>query len=114
MALYIKKVKKWKGKKPKDTYFAKAEETSNSCIQYHFTNFQGIVLDKMHPEFSKVATAAHASPVLMNCKQQSNESLTSFIYRWGQLFLQSCGMTAEQCVDKLKLELSPYNYLMKG
>ena len=53
---------------------------------------------------SKVETVCHDSLALINCKQQTDESLTSFIYRWSELFLQSCGTTADQCKDKVKID----------
>ena len=54
--------------------------------------------------FSKVATA-HASLLLTHCKQLSNESLITFIYRWEELLVQRCGKIAEQCRDKLDMDL---------
>ena len=55
---------------------------------------------------SKVGSASHASLTNINCKQHSNESLTSFIYRWGELLLPSCGTTTEQCRGKIKKSLN--------
>ena len=56
----------------------------------------------MRAAVTKVATASFA---LMTCKPHSDGSLTSFFYRWGELLLQSCGITAEQCKDMLKIDL---------
>ena len=49
--------------------------------------------------------ASHASLSLINCKQQSNESLTAFIFQWSELSLESHGTSADQCIDKLKIHL---------
>ena len=59
--------------------------------------------EKMHVEFSKNATFSHASLALLNCKHELHESLTAFIYRWGELFFQSCGITSEQYRNKIKI-----------
>ena len=60
--------------------------------------------EKKTTDFSKVATTSHAGIIHINCKQHSNESLTSSIYRWGDLMLCSCEITVEQHQDKLKID----------
>ena len=71
--------------------------------------FQGMLLvhpkEKMQAEFSKMATANHASHALIHCKQKSEESLTVFIYRLGELLMQCCGISPEHCRDKFKIDL---------
>ena len=62
-------------------------------------------MEKMRAKFSKMATASCSSLALINCNQKKGESLTLFIYRWGELLIQCCGMTTEQCRDKLKTDL---------
>ena len=49
---------------------------------------------------SEVATAKHTSLAHINCKQQSDESLTALTHRQEELLVQSCNTTAEQCNDK--------------
>ena len=51
--------------------------------------------EKMKAEFSKGELSSHSSLTLTNCKQWRDESLTSFIYKWGGLLLQNCCITAE-------------------
>ena len=49
-----------------------------------------------------MATASYVSLSLINWKHCSDESVTSFIYRWSELLLlQSGGSTADQDRDKL-------------
>ena len=66
--------------------------------------------EKTRAEFSRVASAIHASLTLISYTQQSYESLISFIYRRGELLLQSRGTTGEQCRDKLKID--PFSSLV--
>ena len=58
----------------------------------------------MHAQNSKVVMACYANLALVNLKK-GDENLTSFIYRWGELLLQSCCTIAEQNSDKLKIDL---------
>ena len=53
---------------------------------------------KMRAEFFEAATASHASLALINCNQQSDESLTIFTYRWNELFLQSSTVVDLACL----------------
>ena len=43
----------------------------------------------------------HASLLLIKWKQCGDKILTSFIYKWSELLLQSSGSTAEQFRDKI-------------
>ena len=63
----------------------------------------------MWATFSKVAATSHASLALIIAKKQGYESLSSFIYRWGEL-LQSCDISAEKFKDKQKKVASPSKY----
>ena len=55
----------------------------------------------MHAEFSKITTASHASLGLINYKQP-DESLTAFIYSWGELLGQCCGIYSDDVGTNLR------------
>ena len=59
----------------------------------------------MCTDFSRVASASHASLGLIQHEERSNESLTAFIYRWGELLTQSCKTSAEQGRSRLIVDL---------
>ena len=103
------------GNDPKYICFAKAEGNPFKFLDsIPFKTFSWNSLkEKIRAEFSKVANINHAILVLINCKHCSDESVTSFIYGWGELLLQSCGTTAEQCRDKLKINIFSTSYFMK-
>ena len=70
-----------------------------SLLLYTFS--RNSLKEKMGGEFSKVSTVSHTSLANINCKHQSDEYLTS----WCELLLQNFDILAEQCRDKLKIDL---------
>ena len=58
----------------------------------------------MRSDFSTAVRASHVNITLINCEQQRDESLKSFFCKW-ELLLQSCCISAKNCIDKLKIDL---------
>ena len=109
--LSVAKVTKLIDDKPRNICFAKAE--GNLFKYLHTLPLKKFswhsIKEEIWAEFSKVATASHASLTVINFKQQIGESLKSSTYRWRELLLQSYSIS-EQYIDKQKYISFPLKY----
>ena len=105
--LLIDKVSRFTDHYPKEICFTKNKD--NFLIFLYWLTLHKVswysLKEKMHAEFSKVATASHTSLALIKCRQRSDATLTAFIYTWKELLVQSCRTTAQQCRVWLKIDL---------
>ena len=59
----------------------------------------------MHAEWFKVATTSNVNLALKSAKQQPDESLTAFIYRWGRITSSKLQCSIRTNREKNKLDL---------